>query len=106
MEADCFAITGDIGEARSIERYLRLLESSLQRPIYFVLGNHDFYHGSIVLVRERVRNLCKTSANVGLNYLRKSALSFGNSLPSRNSVDTEMRHGCRLMPPRRIQIFG
>ena len=41
-EADCFAITGDIGEARSVERYCRLLESSLQRPIYFVLGNHDF----------------------------------------------------------------
>jgi 3',5'-cyclic-AMP phosphodiesterase len=55
-EADCFAISGDIGEARSVQRYLRLLENSLQRPIYFVLGNHDFYGGSIASVREGVRD--------------------------------------------------
>ncbi len=63
-EADCFAITGDICEARSIERYLQLLESALQRPVYFVLGNHDFYHGSIALIRVHVQNLCKTSSHL------------------------------------------
>jgi len=35
-EADCFAISGDFGEAPSIERYLRLLDKSLDRPLYFV----------------------------------------------------------------------
>lgn len=63
-EADCFALTGDIGEAQSVERYLHLLESSLHRPIYFVLGNHDFYGGSIASVRERVRDLCETSPHL------------------------------------------
>ena len=63
-EAEYFAFTGDIGEASNVERYLRLLESSLQRPIYFVLGNHDFYRGSIASVRELVQGLCKTLPNV------------------------------------------
>lgn len=61
-DTDCFVLTGDIGEAPNVQRYLRLLEDSLQRPIYFVLGNHDFYRGSIAVVRERVRDLCKTSS--------------------------------------------
>ena len=56
-EADYFVISGDIGEARSLEHYLRLLESSLQRPLYFVLGNHDFYGGSIEFEREKGRTV-------------------------------------------------
>ncbi len=63
-EADCFAFTGDIGEAPNVERYFRLLESSLERPIYFVLGNHDFYRGSIAVVRKQVRGLCKISSRL------------------------------------------
>ena len=63
-DADCFVFTGDIGEAPNVEHYLRLLERSLQRPIYFVLGNHDFYRGSISSVRELVQDLCKTLPNL------------------------------------------
>jgi hypothetical protein len=55
---DAFLIGGDIGEAPSIARYLSALHDSVEQPIYFVLGNHDFYRGSIAGVRATVRDLC------------------------------------------------
>ncbi len=40
---DAVVITGDIAEGVDTHRYARQLEAELDRPIYFVLGNHDFY---------------------------------------------------------------
>jgi predicted phosphohydrolase len=58
VEADAFLIGGDIGEATDVTHHLNALADSLRRPIFFVLGNHDFYRGSIASVREAVRQLC------------------------------------------------
>jgi len=58
-EPDALLITGDIGEANSVEDYLKRMAAHLQRPIYFVLGNHDYYHGSIEGVRTRIRRLSR-----------------------------------------------
>lgn len=60
-EPDAVLIGGDIGEASDIGCYLRILEEKLQMPIYFVLGNHDYYRGSIHIVREHVRELAGKS---------------------------------------------
>jgi predicted phosphohydrolase len=57
--ADAFVITGDIAEAPSLERFLRAIADAAKRPVYFVLGNHDFYRGSISRVRERMRELSR-----------------------------------------------
>ena len=59
--ADGVLIGGDIGEADSVVRYLETLAELVQTPIYFVLGNHDFYRGSIAGVREAIRELCRGS---------------------------------------------
>ena len=59
--ADAVLLGGDIATARTVERNLRRLETCLQRPIYFVLGNHDFYGGRIRDVRQRVADLCRPS---------------------------------------------
>jgi predicted MPP superfamily phosphohydrolase len=59
--ANAFLIGGDIAKAGSIERHLRSLEARLLRPVYFVLGNHDFYVGSIVRVRDAMRELTRRS---------------------------------------------
>lgn len=58
VPADGFFLSGDIGEARDVVEYLTRLDDALQRPIYFVLGNHDFYFGSISRVRAQVGELC------------------------------------------------
>lgn len=49
-DADAFVITGDIGEAPNVVMYLNQLDNYLERPIYFVLGNHDFYRGDFATV--------------------------------------------------------
>ena len=55
--ADAFAITGDIGEAHDVAAHLQAFAE--RGPMYFVLGNHDFYRGSIAGVRAQVSELCR-----------------------------------------------
>lgn len=50
-------IGGDIAEATSFDRYLREFATELDCPICFVLGNHDYYHGTIPQVRQSARQL-------------------------------------------------
>ena len=50
---DAIVISGDIAEAPSFALYLQEMQEALERPVYFVLGNHDFYRGSLATVRER-----------------------------------------------------
>jgi 3',5'-cyclic-AMP phosphodiesterase len=61
QEPDVILISGDIGEARSFVWYLKTLEQKLQKPIYYVLGNHDFYMGSVADVRDMARKLSHES---------------------------------------------
>ena len=58
---DALLIGGDIGTARSISSYLLTIKNELSCPIYFVLGNHDYYHGSINNVRQQMEADCKQS---------------------------------------------
>jgi 3',5'-cyclic-AMP phosphodiesterase len=50
-------ITGDIAEAPDFDLYLKRLAETLRLPIYFVLGNHDFYRSSVTEVRQRAAAL-------------------------------------------------
>lgn len=59
-------ITGDIGEFNSILAYLEKCRTEAM-PIYFVLGNHDAYGGSVAQLRNRVENYCRIDPQ--LNYL-------------------------------------
>jgi Icc protein len=52
-------ISGDIAESRDAAEYLARLDDALACPLYFVLGNHDFYFGSLAEVRVEIANLCK-----------------------------------------------
>ncbi len=59
--ADALLLTGDITESPSLERDLLEIERRIDRTIYFVLGNHDFYRGSITASRARVAALVRAS---------------------------------------------
>ena len=63
-DADAFLLGGDIGEADDVGDHLEAF-SGLGKPVYFVLGNHDFYHGTISGVRAEVRHLACSN----LHYL-------------------------------------
>ena len=77
------AISGDIGESHDVCHYLRKIEEIIEKPIYFVLGNHDFYRGSIAQVRRMLTGLSEDSKY--LNYL---------TINGRRGIDAENRY-CR-----------
>ena len=58
-KADIFLVGGDTGVASNFDIFLQRLAKELRRPVYFVLGNHDFYHGSIREVRTRAEQISK-----------------------------------------------
>lgn len=64
LDVDAFLIGGDITTATSLVETLLELDRVLSRPIYFVLGNHDFYGGSIVEVRQRVAGAHSRTPNL------------------------------------------
>lgn len=70
---DSVLIGGDIAIAATVDEMLFLLAKHLQRPIYFVLGNHDFYKGSIAEVRAKVAQLTRRSS--WLHWLSNSGVT-------------------------------
>jgi predicted phosphohydrolase len=80
-DVDGWLITGDIGEAVSILPFLKDFAVLLPVKSFFVLGNHDFYRGSIGQVRAEVKSLIV--ANPQLTWLTDTAyleLSAGVAL--------------------------
>ncbi len=65
QEADIVLVGGDIGNANILVSCLREMEKVLSRPIYFVLGNHDYYQGGIDGIQSQVIALSDES-----NHLR------------------------------------
>jgi len=63
-------ITGDISDAKNIVYHLSAFEKIVQRPVYYVLGNHDYYSGDIESVRKSMRELTNVSA-----YLKYAQLT-------------------------------
>lgn len=69
---DALLISGDIAEASSICELLKEMTHQIDKPIYFVLGNHDYYKGSVTQVRADVSVL--TQMNEFLNWLPYSGI--------------------------------
>jgi predicted phosphodiesterase len=61
---DAILISGDIGESTRLEWYLRQMETRFGCPIYFVLGNHDYYSSSFPYVKGLVSRLCRESSQL------------------------------------------
>jgi predicted MPP superfamily phosphohydrolase len=49
---DALLLSGDIAEASSVVKILKEMETHIQKNIYFVLGNHDYYRGDVKTVQE------------------------------------------------------
>ena len=64
-------ITGDISNAERLDEHLDVI-STLGCPIFFVLGNHDFWNGSFAGVTALVRSACSKKTN--LVYLDQRGL--------------------------------
>lgn len=55
---DAVLISGDIAEATDIYSMLEEMMKVINKPIYFVLGNHDYYKGTVSSVRHYTKSLC------------------------------------------------
>lgn len=71
-QADAYVISGDIAESPSIVGMMTELAQVLKRPVHFVLGNHDFYGGSIGQTRAEVARLAESRDD--LTYLTASGV--------------------------------
>lgn len=70
LSPDAVLIGGDISDASGLKGHLKIIERCLECPVYFVLGNHDFYGGSIEDVRSVVQTLAEEYGR--LNWLSAS----------------------------------
>ena len=59
QQADGLLITGDISEGDDVPFQLARLADAIHLPVYFVLGNHDFYQSSIAETRRQIVDLCR-----------------------------------------------
>lgn len=64
ITADVLLITGDISNAKSVASTVQYIALKLVKPVYFVLGNHDFYGGDIEPVREQMAALTRQKRGV------------------------------------------
>ncbi|STX50461.1 phosphoesterase [Legionella busanensis] len=69
---DAILISGDIAEATSLINILKEMVGQIKKPIYFIVGNHDYYRGNINDVRKALTEL--STANANLFWLPASGL--------------------------------
>lgn len=80
---EAILITGDIAEATCLGNMLNEMADYIKKPIYFVLGNHDYYRGLINTVRESMAALTKAHERLfwlpasGIQSLDKNTILLG-----------------------------
>lgn len=57
VQPDCLILTGDTGESDSWRLLLDNLTERVGKPVYFVLGNHDYYRSTIAKVRSEASSV-------------------------------------------------
>jgi 3',5'-cyclic AMP phosphodiesterase CpdA len=72
---DGVLVGGDIAQAASFEAALRQMEERIGKPIWFVLGNHDFYGASVAAVRQRAATLSREGRIVWLGAVEAVELT-------------------------------
>jgi 3',5'-cyclic-AMP phosphodiesterase len=72
LSADGFILAGDIAESDSVIGFLKEFRELLACPIYFVLGNHDFWGARFAETRAAMREFVDGQA--GLHWLSESGV--------------------------------
>ena len=67
---EAILLTGDLSMANFLIAHLELIDQNVKCPVYFVLGNHDFYYGEIESTRAKVKECVNKSK--WLRYLTAS----------------------------------
>jgi predicted phosphohydrolase len=92
-------ISGDIAEAPTVSEILEEMAQHIAKPIYFVLGNHDYYQSSVANVRQKVTQLSQENPSInwlpetGLVQLNKDTLLLGEDCWDDGRMIQELREG-------------
>lgn len=62
-DAEAIWLTGDIGDPPLNWTFLEDLFCIFNKPIYFVLGNHDYYHQQVDATRQKARDFSQSYPN-------------------------------------------
>jgi len=73
-QCNAILLSGDIAEAPCLIEILTEMADYINKPIYFVLGNHDYYRGKINEVRAAITAL--SEAHEKLFWLPASGMQF------------------------------
>ena len=99
---DALLITGDIATGSTIVEELTWLSDAISCPIYFVLGNHDYYHSDIQSVRAKVMRLIERTPNLHwLSNMDATSLSARRHLIGHGGWG-DARNGDFLATPIRL----
>ncbi len=74
---DIVLISGDIAEAPKLQYYLVEMALAIEKPIYFVLGNHDYYRSYVDETRKAMFEL--TTDQPLLHWLREEVYYFDDT---------------------------
>ena len=66
-KSNAVLVSGDIAEAPTVYDILEEMAQHIAKPIYFVLGNHDYYQSSVENVRQTITQL--SQENPSINWL-------------------------------------
>lgn len=58
-EVDGVVISGDISNGHNLERHLTEMAKSVKAPVWFTLGNHDYYGSTVKATQKKVDALCR-----------------------------------------------
>jgi predicted phosphohydrolase len=94
---EALLLTGDIAEHPTLEACLTGLSGGFQGPIYYVLGNHDFYKGSFAETTKLARRLHRNNRH----WLRIETIEL---TPSTVLLGSEGWYDCRLGDPSRLDM--
>lgn len=101
-DCDAVVVTGDISDARRLPGHLKELAQTFEtRPVYFVLGNHDFYGSSFADVDRAVSAVCEEQTNLRhLGHGEIIPLAGGSALVGhRGWADARAGWGSRTVIP-------
>ena len=92
-DSDGVLLTGDVAEAPCVSDLLTEMAQHIKKPIYFVLGNHDYYKGKVDEVRQSIIDLMKTQHDLlWLPVLHEKLLTHDTVLVGQDGW-ADGRHG-------------
>ncbi len=72
VACDALLITGDVAASPSLVSSLRDIRRGIAVPVYFILGNHDYWYGGFVETHARAR--LATAEIPGVTWLREAGV--------------------------------